>query len=484
MAEIPPDSSRYHIFPYAPFTEPLPVPDADAADAPLVQLCIGREYLPYVLGALEVFKYADAFQGDRPTQEQAARRFATLMSMIAAADEECQMFDIRVVGCVIQKSDDGGATWVDVGDFSACGAQGPQGATGAQGPQGPAGATGAQGPQGPAGATGAQGPQGPAGATGAQGPQGPAGTDAYAGPPVESSDEEVRCGIAANIITNMKQVSTDYVNALSTGSDVGVALGTLLVSLFVPGGIVAAEDAAAALGNLVEAGTEAYEAALTLTAWADLECRLYCQVKAAGGYSTAVGAAWSAEIFGAGVNISYPILARMFDSLQPGLVQQWAYVGSLEPQADCVGCDCPGDEWTHTFDFTASNGGFTIEPAGSRGTYSAGVGWVGTQSPANTGSRVAVKKTFTATEITSLSVTYTMASTTGAIPAQREAIASGPGGTLGTTQFPTTGTNVVWTQTGSVTATSILLDFNTGNTGSPTLVLAKLVVTGQGTDPF
>ena len=68
----------------------------------------------------------------------------------------------------------------------ADGAQGAAGADGAQGIQGVAGADGAQGIQGPSGADGAQGIQGAAGADGAQGIQGPSGgvdgVDGVAGP--------------------------------------------------------------------------------------------------------------------------------------------------------------------------------------------------------------------------------------------------------------------------------------------------------------
>lgn len=49
------------------------------------------------------------------------------------------MFDVRSVGCVLEKSTDGGETWVEFADLSTCGAVGPQGPQGIQGIQGPEG---------------------------------------------------------------------------------------------------------------------------------------------------------------------------------------------------------------------------------------------------------------------------------------------------------------------------------------------------------
>ena len=45
------------IFPDAPITEPLPVPSGDpdsALASHMVTVCIAVEYVPYILGALEV----------------------------------------------------------------------------------------------------------------------------------------------------------------------------------------------------------------------------------------------------------------------------------------------------------------------------------------------------------------------------------------------------------------------------------------------
>lgn len=55
--------------------------------------------------------------------------------------------DIRTVGCTLQVQYSGSEDWIEIGDFSACGATGPAGEDGADGADGSDGATGPAGPR-------------------------------------------------------------------------------------------------------------------------------------------------------------------------------------------------------------------------------------------------------------------------------------------------------------------------------------------------
>ena len=103
------------------------------------------------------------------------------------------------------------------------GLTGPTGPTGVTGPTGPAGATGDTGPTGAAGDTGPTGPAGdtgPTGPAGDTGPTGPAGATGDIGP----------TGPAATFSGNVNQLTAGDGSAVTVGTGLTLALGTLAAS--------------------------------------------------------------------------------------------------------------------------------------------------------------------------------------------------------------------------------------------------------------
>lgn len=110
------------------------------------------------LGQLGMLAYWWTWERDPLKQgTEAAKRWRSVLS---SAEQQLDMgggcpvgFDIRVVDCVLQKTEDGGETWVDVATLDNCGEPGPAGPEGPQGPQGPEGLPGAPGADGQDGAS-------------------------------------------------------------------------------------------------------------------------------------------------------------------------------------------------------------------------------------------------------------------------------------------------------------------------------------------
>lgn len=140
----------------------------------------------------------------------------------------------------------------------------------------------------------------------------------------------------------------------------------------------------------------------------------------------------------------------------------------VNSSADCSSCD----EWTHVFDFTVSNGGFTA----AHGTWVSGTGWQGANAAG--GRWLQMGLTFDSRTITAFSIEGT---TTGVatIGWNRSAQAGAVGGSL--TNRGTGSLNQSWT--GSSAATSIGVDV-TNNNPSTVITISKITISGTGTDPF
>ncbi len=101
------------------------------------------DHLRAFLGQLGMLTYWWTWERDEQKRgREAAQRWR---EVLASAETQldmgsgCPVFDIRVVGCTLQKTTDGGQTWQDVAVLDNCGQTGPAG------PAGPAGADGADG---------------------------------------------------------------------------------------------------------------------------------------------------------------------------------------------------------------------------------------------------------------------------------------------------------------------------------------------------
>lgn len=149
---------------------------------------------------------------------------------------------------------------------------------------------------------------------------------------------------------------------------------------------------------------------------------------------------------------------------------------------------CP-TAWTHTFDFTVSNGGWTNDATHSRpfGTYSAGVGWVsvwGTVIVAD--ERLYLERTGVGGEIIqSVTVTYEFVGVCGG--ARRSGIVVWDGSTIQREDSvtPDCGDFVhegVFSDVGTIITTNAV--GNASADGALEITITKIVVTGLGTDPF
>lgn len=109
---------------YAPFTDALTPPSVDpVTETDMVSVCFNKAYLPFILGALAVYTYDDAFNLDNSPEQAAVQRFYTLIGIFAAAIEDCGMFDFDVrqnedEPCILEKFVDG--EWVQFANLRLC----------------------------------------------------------------------------------------------------------------------------------------------------------------------------------------------------------------------------------------------------------------------------------------------------------------------------------------------------------------------------
>jgi len=107
------------VFPYSPTYKPSPVPTVSAAcEAPYVDVRFACALIPYVLGALEVWCWEDAFIGTLEERTLARRIFRDLQGVFAMASKNCGCEDektfiyrISPENGQIERSSDGGETW-------------------------------------------------------------------------------------------------------------------------------------------------------------------------------------------------------------------------------------------------------------------------------------------------------------------------------------------------------------------------------------
>lgn len=137
--------------------------------------------------------------------------------------------------------------------------------------------------------------------------------------------------------------------------------------------------------------------------------------------------------------------------------------------------------WTHTFDFTVSDGGFTSDATNGGGAYIPGTGWKSNNASLNDFSihRTGLPS-YTATQAEYTVVIDTPSSGhvyTDDVPGAH---------TLPTLNFPGNGTHVIIT-TGSLASTNGVFRIGmdgTNDSGGHHQIIQKLIMTGTGVDPF
>lgn len=118
-----PDHNRFRIPVYAPFTEPLPLP---ATDAPDICIPLNKALVPYIMGALAVYLYEDAWNtSDRAAADVAIKQFQGVLDTLAALNGDCADMPYQIrqpedEPCIIEASTDGGDTWAEVVNLDNC----------------------------------------------------------------------------------------------------------------------------------------------------------------------------------------------------------------------------------------------------------------------------------------------------------------------------------------------------------------------------
>jgi hypothetical protein len=396
-----------------------------------------------------------------------------------------QITDIRTVGCVLE-AQYGTPDWIQIGDFSDCGAQGAPGPQGAQGIQGIQGVQGVQGVQGAQGAQGAQGD--PCDNC-------PPPTPAPPPPPEGGTNP---CNVGFGVAELIFNYSNDLLDDLQAAASLGIAVTDFIGSLPILDEI-GVDAILSAASNATTVGITALRGALDTNYLEFLQCQLFCILDAngtTGEIDQDVIDAWNATL-PANDPIGLPVSSFVSGVINSLTIETYRRRASLFSQtnADCSLCDCPEGEWCHTLDLTLSDGGLTVrtqDPAWSGyGSYSSGVGWI---------AAVNVTRPSVGDRGTIFSLTRTLPSSTYTSVSMESTTVFGSNDTFpnvtGFTLLPTGGAStnsagtgtIVWTGSESLTAMNIdVVMAYSAAPGSPvggSGTITRLTFTGTGTNPF
>jgi len=137
--------------------------------------------------------------------------------------------------------------------------------------------------------------------------------------------------------------------------------------------------------------------------------------------------------------------------------------------------------WSHTFDFLVSDGGWVLNNGTLVDTWAAGIGWQDATVFADRG--IQLKRALASRTVTGITLYFNMSSPAGTATWDCEIAA--PAFVLFNSGTPSAGANIKGGN-GSAAATELVISVfssvGSGNVGSSTLT--KIVVTGEGTDPF
>jgi len=263
---------------------------------------------------------------------------------------------MRIEGCDLQVQYSGDPAWYTVGDLTSCAVPGPQGDPGEQGPMGE---------QGPVGPQGIQGPAGP------QGPKGDSGDGVAPAPSADTSaGDDSYCGVATYLVDYTDAIFQDAIDHVTLGEDV-LQVVEILIPAFGWGGVLF-EVVVGVIDAIISIGASAARASINTSVLEDMQCTLYCKLKAAGAADVATVRAWIDEQYAiAPPNIALRNWLLLLDALTDAALGTRIFIGSKAPSAECASlCECPSDEWCYVFDFATGQNGFTA--LGGFGSYSGG----------------------------------------------------------------------------------------------------------------
>jgi len=238
------------VYPYSPVAKPFPVPTiTDICEHPLMSVTFPCALLPYVLGALEVWRWEDSFIGTLEERLFAAGMMRDLIGVFAMSARDCDCDPGQVI--IRRINPDTGEIEISTDD----------------------------------------------GVTWQTDPESPY-VQATQVAPLSGDDGDIkRCEAANNVVDNMKDVQarwSSYVGVLNNITDLLAAMVIdAALMLFIPVSVVALVPALTVIfAKIIEAaqiilGTtqEAYDLLFTEANWTIARCIIYCNVSPQGTFT-------------------------------------------------------------------------------------------------------------------------------------------------------------------------------------------------------
>jgi hypothetical protein len=109
--------------PVGSFRAPVPLPDVDPDSGTLVSVCFNPAWLPYIIGSLKQLLLQTTWDTNDPDDLALVQQRATNLIGLFQEGLCNAMFDIRIDpenACMLQKTTDGGANWVNIGSMYTC----------------------------------------------------------------------------------------------------------------------------------------------------------------------------------------------------------------------------------------------------------------------------------------------------------------------------------------------------------------------------
>lgn len=328
------------------------------------------QYIAQLTGLLDALKFSKNFGRDasRTGAATVSRTWQQALESAPIELRDCDDMQVRqnaASPCTLEQSTDGGETWSPFADLTKC----PPLITIDPATGNPLWFNIDNGPYGTweiLPLTDAIPPDAPTPTA----PPFPAGSDEY-----EAGNGA--CAAAANIVgaleSTMYQLCVDHPTALDHVAAITLVVGGVL--LFVFGGfLIELGIVLLATGLLIE--EEIVAEAFSEFNWTDIRDNLACYLNADGSLS-----AENKDTFREWLAAEYPdnpantILLTIWDFCDPARIQAQGKIPQDLLDADCTDAPC---DWSHTFDFTLSDGGFDGSGIGINdpyGIYEDGVGW-------------------------------------------------------------------------------------------------------------
>lgn len=295
------------------------------------------------------------------------------------------------------------------------------------------------------------------------------------------------CNTAVLIVGQVQQIVDQLKDVIAVAGGIAGLVGVLTST------IAAILSAGAALPLVVALGgatlgfsTAAIDAALTADVWERLMCNIQCVTLGATQITASMWEAIKARIVEDETGVAETILWNVVNFMGPAGIQNAVAMGvegAFLP-ADCEDCNCAG-EWCYEWDFTASNGGWTIatDVNGARATYVAGQGYKTRLSGPgpNRVNNVFLNVSLGTSRITGVEVDYSVANF---LPKTENYIVPGWPGNNAPIPQDGTGTAARYDlDLGAADLSQIYWDFLSGNTVME-ITISRFRLIGDGGNPF